>query len=348
MHRFFRTFGLPVAVLAAVAAALGGGMTRPGGAPTARAATAAVTISDFQFTPATVTVNQGDTVTWTNNGPSIHTATSDTGVWDSGVLNVGASYSYTFSTPGTYAYHCSIHPSMLGTVIVTAATTSTPTASPAASATPSPTPSPTASPTASPTQPPAQAPDFAQFGFPTVGGSVQLAAGQGGTVAVGDQSVTIDPGTFAVPVTFELLVGSPSSFASLVEPDDQVIATFAFRVTGPNGRIGLFSKPVHYTLTGSAVSPQSEVYNTTATSPITAVKNPVAAVVQGDALTHNFIGAGVGWFVTTPKLAGTVTAPNTGHGPSSAGAEWWWLAIAGAAIVVGGTGTLVLARRRAR
>jgi plastocyanin len=52
-----------------------------------------------------------------------HTATSDTGVWDSGTLATGQSYSHTFDQPGTYTYHCTIHPFMKGTIVVQAAST---------------------------------------------------------------------------------------------------------------------------------------------------------------------------------------------------------------------------------
>jgi plastocyanin len=86
-------------------------------------AAAAVTISNFKFTPPTITIAAGSAVNWTNNGPSAHTTTSlaSPPVWDSGTLAKGKSYSHTFATPGTYKYHCSIHPSMTGTVVVTAA-----------------------------------------------------------------------------------------------------------------------------------------------------------------------------------------------------------------------------------
>src|SRR5207248_414579 len=82
-----------------------------------------VTIQDGNFdansySPNPVTVNVGQTVTWLNAGPSSHTSTSDASLWDSGVLNPGDSFSFQFNTPGTYAYHCSIHHSMTGTVIV--------------------------------------------------------------------------------------------------------------------------------------------------------------------------------------------------------------------------------------
>ncbi|MEA2420863.1 MAG: hypothetical protein QOE60_3069 [Thermoleophilaceae bacterium] len=85
------------------------------------AASTGVTISDFQFSPAAVTVNVGDTVTWTNNGPTPHSATSSSGVWDTGIMDAGQSGSHTFIEPGTFAYICTPHPNMHGTVVVQAA-----------------------------------------------------------------------------------------------------------------------------------------------------------------------------------------------------------------------------------
>jgi LPXTG-motif cell wall-anchored protein len=100
-------------------------------APRARLTTAhaagdtTVTIADFQFTPATITIHVGDTVTWINHGPSAHTATADNGSFNTGVLQKGHSASHTFTTAGTFSYICSIHPFMHGTVVVLANTTST-------------------------------------------------------------------------------------------------------------------------------------------------------------------------------------------------------------------------------
>jgi LPXTG-motif cell wall-anchored protein len=85
------------------------------------AATANVTISDFRFTPATVTVVEGDTVTWTNDGPTGHSATASNGEFDTGIFPAGQSRSESFDTPGTYAYICTPHPNMEGTVVVEAA-----------------------------------------------------------------------------------------------------------------------------------------------------------------------------------------------------------------------------------
>jgi len=84
----------------------------------AGAKSASVTIKDFEFTPATVTIAIGGTVTWTNNGPSTHTATADDGSFDSGNLSQGKTFSHTFQTAGTFAYHCTIHPFMTATVVV--------------------------------------------------------------------------------------------------------------------------------------------------------------------------------------------------------------------------------------
>lgn len=88
-----------------------------------RAQTVSITIQNFAFSPATITIPAGTTVTWTNQDTVAHTATSDTGAWDSGTLATGQSYSHTFDTPGTYPYHCTIHPFMKATIIVQAAST---------------------------------------------------------------------------------------------------------------------------------------------------------------------------------------------------------------------------------
>jgi YVTN family beta-propeller protein len=89
--------------------------------PTAAVTTAAasVTIDKFAFSPPTLTVNAGQAVTFTNNDAVTHTATSTTGAWDSGDLPAGGgSFTVTLTRPGTYAYKCTIHPSMMGTLIV--------------------------------------------------------------------------------------------------------------------------------------------------------------------------------------------------------------------------------------
>jgi plastocyanin len=78
----------------------------------------AVTILNFAFGPQSVTVKPGTTVHWTNHDAEAHTVTSNTGAFGSPVLQPGASYSFTFTKPGTYHYHCTIHPFMTGMVTV--------------------------------------------------------------------------------------------------------------------------------------------------------------------------------------------------------------------------------------
>ncbi len=89
-------------------------------------ATVDVGIYDFYFSPTPVTINVGDTVIWTNHGSVDHTSTSDTGLWDSGYIAPGGTYSFTFSSAGTYDYHCAIHTYMHG-VVTTPMPPSTPT-----------------------------------------------------------------------------------------------------------------------------------------------------------------------------------------------------------------------------
>jgi plastocyanin len=76
----------------------------------------------YAFTPDATTVPAGATVTWTNGTDAPHTVTSDTGAFGSSTLNEDQTFRFTFATPGTYAYHCTVHPYMHGTITVTAAT----------------------------------------------------------------------------------------------------------------------------------------------------------------------------------------------------------------------------------
>jgi len=114
-----------VAVLAAAAACGGSSSSGP-----------QVTIKEFSFSPSTMQIKAGTTVTWTNNGAMSHTTVSDNGVWTSATLappsggggygggTAGQSFPFTFNTPGTYSYHCSLHPpaqypAFVGTITVT-------------------------------------------------------------------------------------------------------------------------------------------------------------------------------------------------------------------------------------
>lgn len=84
-------------------------------------ATNSVTIQNYAFSPADITVKAGTTVTWTNKDSVAHTVTETDGQTgpNSGDVNPNGSYTFTFAKAGTYHYHCSIHPEMVGTVTVT-------------------------------------------------------------------------------------------------------------------------------------------------------------------------------------------------------------------------------------
>lgn len=88
---------------------------------TTSASTNSVTIENFAFSPANITVKKGTTVTWTNKDGATHDVTENDGQTgpNSGPLANGKSYSFTYTTAGTFKYHCSIHPDMTGIVTVT-------------------------------------------------------------------------------------------------------------------------------------------------------------------------------------------------------------------------------------
>jgi plastocyanin len=95
-------------------------------APLASAAVSGgVTIQNFAFAPKTITVSQGDTVSWSNRDSVAHSATADDGSFDTGLLEKGSSATHTFSQAGTFQYHCTPHPNMTATVVVRAASTGT-------------------------------------------------------------------------------------------------------------------------------------------------------------------------------------------------------------------------------
>lgn len=78
-----------------------------------------VNISSSAFGPSSLTVKAGTTVTWTNNDYTTHTVTSNNGSFGSSDMKYGDSFSYTFGSAGTFAYHCIYHSSMTGTIVVT-------------------------------------------------------------------------------------------------------------------------------------------------------------------------------------------------------------------------------------
>ncbi len=81
---------------------------------------ASLDIKDFAFSPATIHVPVGAVLTWTNRDLVAHTVTSDGGTFDSGILQNRQTFEWAFDTAGSFSYLCTIHPSMVATVIVDA------------------------------------------------------------------------------------------------------------------------------------------------------------------------------------------------------------------------------------
>ena len=77
-----------------------------------------VKIDNFTFNPQQITVHAGDTVTWVNHDDIPHTVTSKTMIFRSNALDSDDKFSFTFTTPGSFPYFCSLHPHMTGTIVV--------------------------------------------------------------------------------------------------------------------------------------------------------------------------------------------------------------------------------------
>lgn len=109
--------GASAGASAAASSAGGGGTCAK--APDGTTAAATVTMQNFAFAPASVTVKKGEAVSWTNSDTANHTVTMIDGACDAGQVAKGVTVLLTFNDAGTYAYHCTIHQSMTGTVEVT-------------------------------------------------------------------------------------------------------------------------------------------------------------------------------------------------------------------------------------
>jgi plastocyanin len=129
------------------------GMTAASAAPFG--ATSGVSIQNFSYVPASVTINAGDSVRWTNLDAASHSAKGVDNSWSTPILQQSGTATVAFSVAGTFQYFCGVHGAgMAGTVVVRATATPAPTPVP----TPQPTPSPTAQPTVAPTPQPTIAP----------------------------------------------------------------------------------------------------------------------------------------------------------------------------------------------
>ena len=107
-----KTLLLAAAVALLPAAAFAGEATPAAATPTT------ITIHEMKFAPATVTIAAGTTVTWVNEDGSPHTVTDKGKVFRSAALDTKDSFSYTFATPGEFTYFCTLHPMMVGKIVV--------------------------------------------------------------------------------------------------------------------------------------------------------------------------------------------------------------------------------------
>lgn len=111
----------PLLIAAGIAAVLLAGCSdgEPGGGAEHDAAARTVTIDGFSYAPATITVQQGDTVVFRNTHTQVHTATLDSRERDTGDIEPGTEAKFTMPTMGTHRYHCAKHAQMTGTIVVT-------------------------------------------------------------------------------------------------------------------------------------------------------------------------------------------------------------------------------------
>lgn len=87
-------------------------------APSAQPAPTTVTIDNFSFSPMTLEVKPGATITWVNKDDIPHVVASTTSLFKSRALDTDGTFTFTFSEPGTYEYYCSVHPKMTGKIVV--------------------------------------------------------------------------------------------------------------------------------------------------------------------------------------------------------------------------------------
>jgi len=118
--RIFRMTALVVGLGTASACGSSSTPAAPTVAPTAAVSipVGARTLGLASYVPNPITVSAGTVVTWTNTDAIAHTTTSDSGVFDSGIIAAGGKFSMTFSTKGSFPYHCTFHQGMVGTVVV--------------------------------------------------------------------------------------------------------------------------------------------------------------------------------------------------------------------------------------
>ena len=118
MRRTFQYAAIVVVMLAVAALSGGCGGSKTSAAAASTGPAVAISIEASAYSPADVTIKPGTTVTWTNTDTTMHTVSSDNGDFDSGQLQPGGKYSYTFPDRGTFQYRDNVHPTMYAKVSV--------------------------------------------------------------------------------------------------------------------------------------------------------------------------------------------------------------------------------------
>jgi plastocyanin len=156
-----------------------------------------VMIENYAYGSASVTVNVGDSITWTNHDQASHdvVTTSAPSAFRSSLMATGQSWSYTFTTPGTYSYYCSLHPDMKAQVVVLAPIT------------PAPVPV---------TPPPAAVKPTVRTLVPTTHATSAVATTSGGgTIGLTQPAPNVDVAGAAQPVQRQMVPGEPVLTRSL-------------------------------------------------------------------------------------------------------------------------------------
>jgi plastocyanin len=200
---------------------------------------------DFAFTPSSLDVVAGTTVTWLNDGAALHTVTASDGSWDSGLIASRGTFSRRFGTPGTYLYLCFLHPSMNGVVRVSGAN----------GATPPPPPPPTPRPSA----PAAGSGDNELRDYAFVPSAIRVAPGTTVTWlntgaaphTVTDRAGSFDSGLLNRGVRWSRTFSSPGTFQLLCTIHPEMHATLVVAAPGTSPPPPATAAPVATPATGS-------------------------------------------------------------------------------------------------
>lgn len=143
--------------------------------------------------------------------------------------------------------------------------------------------------------------DFTQFGFSEVAAEKVIKVGEAEKISHSGIKIQIPEGAFDHDVLFQVLEGNNNKFQAVAPEGEKVIINFAFRVIDleTNEILGTFKKPVTFSYKDKDVNKGSIYYNYRTDGTI--ANNNGASVIDGRTLTHPVGGAGVGWFITSPK-----------------------------------------------